>query len=317
MRHLSGEALRMRYRSALVALAGFLSAGPAVAAPAPNEAFSCERDAGAGDVVAVTTTLAGVPAVVRIPKAVTKPPIVLWHGFGPPASEGALMAALPLDDVPAVKVYLGLPLFGARAPSAGEESVGQRQARDYALRLFEPAVLGAANELAAVTKALEQKHCLRPNDKVALFGFSAGGAAVLSALAERQVLLRAAVTVNAPTGLRDSIAALERAAKRPYAWTPPSLRLADRADAARHAAEISRGNPPPALLLFHGADDTVITAQGAVALEAVLRPIYERAGNGGRLKLVIAPGVSHDWSEPRTLEGLRAAVAEWFNGPGR
>jgi hypothetical protein len=41
---------------------------------------------------------------------VTKPPIVLWHGLGPPASEGDLMSALPLDDVAAVKVYLGLPL---------------------------------------------------------------------------------------------------------------------------------------------------------------------------------------------------------------
>jgi alpha-beta hydrolase superfamily lysophospholipase len=171
--------------------------------------------------------------------------------------------------------------------------------------------------LVAVTKALEQKHCLSPNDKVALFGFSAGGAAVLSALAGRQVPLRAAVTVNAPTGLRDSIAALERATTRPYAWTPASLQLADRSDAVRRVSDISRGNPPPALLLFHGADDAVITAQGAVALEPVLRPIYERAGNGSRLKLVIAPGVPHDWSEPRTVGALRVAVAEWFNGAGR
>ncbi len=44
-------------------------------------------------------------------------PIVLWHGFGPPASEQALMEALPLDEVPAVKVYLGLPMFGSRAPA--------------------------------------------------------------------------------------------------------------------------------------------------------------------------------------------------------
>jgi hypothetical protein len=109
MRHRAGEALRVRYRSAWVALVGVLSAGLAVAAPAADEAFSCERDARASEVVAVTTTLAGVPVIVRFPNSVTKPPIILWHGFGPPASEGALMAALPLDDVPAVKVYLGLP----------------------------------------------------------------------------------------------------------------------------------------------------------------------------------------------------------------
>ena len=64
----------------------------------------------------VSTVLAGVPAILRIPAQAQKPPIVLWHGFGPPASEQALMQALPLDEVPAVKVYLGLPLFGKRAP---------------------------------------------------------------------------------------------------------------------------------------------------------------------------------------------------------
>jgi hypothetical protein len=69
----------------------------------------------ADDVMTVQTTLAGVPAILRIPKVVRKRPIVLWHGLGPPASESELMKALPLDDVPSVKVYLGLPLFGARA----------------------------------------------------------------------------------------------------------------------------------------------------------------------------------------------------------
>jgi hypothetical protein len=28
--------------------------------------------------------LAGVPAIVRMPSSVTKPPVILWHGFGPP-----------------------------------------------------------------------------------------------------------------------------------------------------------------------------------------------------------------------------------------
>jgi hypothetical protein len=78
----------------------------------------CARGAAAKGVVHVRATLAGVPAIVRVPPSITKPPVILWHGFGPPASESALMEALPLDEVPAVKVYLGLPLFGARTPSA-------------------------------------------------------------------------------------------------------------------------------------------------------------------------------------------------------
>ncbi|MDB6009653.1 MAG: peptidase, partial [Gammaproteobacteria bacterium] len=76
-----------------------------------------------GDVVTVQTTLAGVPAILRVPNMITKAPIVLWHGFGAPASESELMKALPLDDVAAVKVYLGLPLFGSRAPSSGSDTL--------------------------------------------------------------------------------------------------------------------------------------------------------------------------------------------------
>ena len=288
-----------------------LSCGSAVA----GEPFSCAREKSSDPVIATRTTIAGVPALVRVPKSVTKPPIILWHGFGPPASEDALMSALPLDEVPAVKVFLGLPLFGARAPSGNEESVGQRQSRDYASLLFEPAVIGAAKELPAVVTALRNNGCLRPNEKVALFGFSAGGAAVLMALSERAIPVRSAVTVNAPTGLRASIDALERATKRPYAWTEASRQLAERSDAVVHAREIAAGNPPPALLLFHGAEDTVITPKGATMLGAALLPFYERAQATERLKVLIAPNVSHDWSEPSSLQVLRASVADWFNRP--
>jgi hypothetical protein len=85
-----------------------------------DEPFNCNTPVGTDNAVAVVSAqLAGVPAVLRIPKVITRPPIVLWHGFGPPASQQALMDALPLDELPAVKVYLGVPLFGARAPAGG------------------------------------------------------------------------------------------------------------------------------------------------------------------------------------------------------
>src|ERR1700736_2181017 len=97
--------------------------------PLFGTAHAGEPSAGraANDVMTVQTTLAGVPAILRIPKVVGKRPIVLWHGLGPPASESELMTALPLDDVPSVKIYLGLPLLGARAPTNEAESLAHRQ----------------------------------------------------------------------------------------------------------------------------------------------------------------------------------------------
>src|SRR5262249_47405158 len=106
------------------------------------------------EVLIVETRLAGVPAVLRLPPKISKPPILLWHGFGPPQSEGALMEALPLDDVPALKVYLGLPQFGAREAANGREDMVRRQKEDLGRLVFEPVVVGAAQELPSVVTAL-------------------------------------------------------------------------------------------------------------------------------------------------------------------
>ena len=267
----------------------------------------------AGDSVTLQTTLAGVPALLRVPKVITKPPIVLWHGFGAPASESELMKALPLDDVAAVKVYLGLPLFGLRAPSGSSATLAQRQASDYASLIFEPVVMDAAKELPPVLAALRDRRCLAANQKIGLFGFSAGGAAVLYALAERDVPVQAAVTLNAPTGLNEAIEAVERATKHPYAWTPATRQLAQRSDSIARASEIAAGDPPPALLIFHGAADEVVPPQPTLALRDALQPFYDKTGNGERLRVVIAPDVSHDWTEPKALQQVRVVVANWFN----
>jgi predicted esterase len=281
---------------------------------AHGEDFSCAASGkAADDVVTVRTTLAGVPALLRVPKVITKPPVVLWHGLGLPAGESELMKALPLDDVPSLKVYLGLPLSGARAPSEDAESLARRQLEDYASRLFEPVVVGAAKELPAVVKTLREKKCLGPNDAIGLFGFSAGGTAVLMALTEPGVPVRVAITVNAPMGLRAAIDAVERATKRQYVWTDSARQLAERSDSIGHAGEIASGDPPRALLLFHGADDTIVAPSGAMTLREALQPYYRRSGNDQRLKLVIAPGVSHNWTEPQPLQELRTSVADWFN----
>jgi dienelactone hydrolase len=225
------------------------------------------------------------------------------------------MDALPLDDVPAVKVYLGLPLFGARLPAGGAAELGRRQSTDFASLLFEPSVLGAAQELPAVLKALEARGCLKAGDRIGLFGFSAGGAAVLYALAERAVLVSAAVTVNASTGLKASVSALERATKQPYAWTAVARDVATRSNAIGRAKEIATGAPPPALLIVHGMNDATLTPQVAIALHDALAPYYAKASAESRLRLDLVPGMTHAWADADETVILRKSIAEWFNRP--
>lgn len=297
-------------------LCGVLFAAAPVSADARTasaDRLSCSNSASRREApTTVTAMLAGVPALLRIPGSIEKPPIILWHGFGPPASEQALMEALPLDEVPAVKVYLGLPLFGARAPAGGMQEIARRQGEDVASLVFEPAVMGAATELSAVVDALRTHECIGPHDAIGLFGFSAGGAALLIALAQRAVPIDAAVTLNASTGLSASIQAYERATKSSYSWTPATRKLASRSDAAARAADIARGDPPPALLIMHGADDSMLPQELAVTLHAALLPLYEKTHDENRARLEILPAASHGWTDGATVATVRALAADWF-----
>jgi pimeloyl-ACP methyl ester carboxylesterase len=277
------------------------------------ESFCLASDGSRKEVRIVETRLASVPALLRFPPSISKPPILLWHGFGPPASEHALMEALPLDEVPALKVYLGLPQFGARERPGGREDMIRRQTEDLGRLVFEPIVVGAAQELASVITALQQLSCLRARDKIGLFGFSAGGAAALIALAEAKAPVASVVIVNASTGLTASVEAYERATKQQYQWSDRTRALARRTDAVERAADIARDHP--ALLIVQGKDDAMLTAKNAVALRDALSPYYRNSRDEQRLRLALVDGLSHGWVDSDHSGELRRAIADWFNAP--
>ncbi|HEY7639793.1 MAG TPA: prolyl oligopeptidase family serine peptidase [Steroidobacteraceae bacterium] len=283
----------------------------AAAADDSNIQSLCLRREARAEATIVETQLASVPALLRIPAKVSRAPILLWHGFGPPGSERALMDALPLDEVPAIKVYLGLPQFGARAGPGGREDLVRRQAEDLGRLVFEPIVVGAAQELPKVIAALQDMQCIHAQDRVGLFGFSAGGAAALIALAEGKAPIGTAVVVNASTGLTASVQAYERATRKQYGWSDYTRELARRTDAVERAADIARNRP--ALLILHGTDDVTLTSQTAVALRDALMPYYRASGSEARLRLTLVEGMGHGWADSAHAGDLRRSIAEWFN----
>lgn len=279
-----------------------------------DETVTCEAiEKTDAKVTIVRTTLAGVPAILRVPRTVTRPPIVLWHGYGPPASERAMMEALPLDDVPSIKVYLGLPLFGDRAPAGGLNELARLQGQDFGLLVFKPTVVGAGDELPRVVDALKRRACMEPEAKIGLVGFSAGGAAALYVMSQRKVSVGTVALINASTGLSASIEAVEHATGRPYAWSPESHRLAETTDATRHAADIVQGRVPPAVLLLQGSDDLVIAPKSASALYDSLLPYYLRTQSEQRIRLEQLAGISHNWvADKQALDFVRGSISDWF-----
>lgn len=302
----------MRPQHVLAALACFFTCGAALAAAQPDSdiASLCHRQ-NAGEATIVETRLASVPALLRVPPRIAQPPILLWHGFGPPASERALMEALPLDDVPAIKIYLGLPQFGAREGPDGRADMLRHQAEDLGRLVFEPVVMGAARELPSVIAALQELQCVRAQDKVRVFGFSAGGAAALFALAERKAPIGAAVIVNASTGLSASVQAYEHATSKQYTWTDYTRELARRTDAVQRAGDIAHDQP--ALLILHGTADSMLPAQNVIALRDALAPYYRAGDNEQRLRLTLVDDLSHGWADSAHVGDLRRAIADWFN----
>jgi predicted esterase len=274
------------------------------------ESLCLDRDGSRKEIVTLETRLAQVPALLRAPPKVTQPPILLWHGFGPPASERALMEALPLDDVPAVKIYLGLPQFGARQAPGGREDMVRRQTEDLGRLVFEPVVVGAAQELPDVITALEQQSCLRSGEKVGLFGFSAGGAAVLFALAEGKVPVAAAVVINASTGLSASVEAYERATRQQYKWSDYARDLARRTDAVQRAVDIARNHP--ALLIVQGSDDAMLGSKNAAALRDALTPFYKSPHDESRLRLSFVDGLAHGLVDSPHAAEVRTSIANWY-----
>lgn len=268
----------------------------------------------------VETPLADVPAVLVPPEGDEPAPVVVcWHGFGAPADARSLCRELPLEGLHAWRVYLDLPFFGLRLPELGPRELARRQAEDYLGELLWPVVSRAAGELPRVMSALEERlGGLRSGD-TGLVGFSAGGTAVLHALAEGAVPVRAAAVVGAPPDARSAVAALERVTGLGYEWTEEARRVADRLDVASRAGRIAALDPPPSLLVVHGAEDEVVRPDEARALrEALLEGYAGRGRDTGKVEGIVVPGLGHGVAErDAEPEGDRSGemdgrVAAWL-----
>lgn len=262
---------------------------------------------------------AGVP-YLALPPAEDRdraPLVVAWHMMDPPRSEAAMAAALPLKGVPAWRVYLGLPMFGARAPSGGPEEVMRLGAEDFVLNLFEPVVEQAAAEAPAAVAAL-RKQLPTDDGPVGLVGGSAGGAVALLVLAQGELPVAAAALVNPVVHVAPVVAAGERTYGVTYTWSDESRAIADRLDFVDRAADFGKREPQPPVLLVSGAKDDPEMRQAVEGLRDALVGHYAEPS---RVGFVSVPGLAHALAEepgmepaPQTPEAKQVdeAVADWF-----
>jgi hypothetical protein len=133
----------------------------------------------------ITGVGGGVPYVALPPETAPEgaPLVVAWHLHDPPRSETAMAAALPLDGLPAWRVYLGLPLSGSRLPEGGLEAFFQLGYQDAVLKVFDPTCRQAVEELPSALAALRQALPVA-DGPLGLVGGSIGALVAQSVLAE-------------------------------------------------------------------------------------------------------------------------------------
>ncbi|MBB3062482.1 alpha/beta hydrolase family protein [Microbulbifer rhizosphaerae] len=235
------------------------------------------------------------PVVVAKPTTIDKdtPLIIMYHGFGPPASPEELMEAIP--PLPgSVTVYPTLPLTKNRMPMGGIDELRRRQSADYIGQLLFPSISEAARELPKIVDALKTQLGLSKDKGVALFGFSAGGAATLLGLIESDVPVRAAVAVNAPLNIRQAVDNWEKLFARKFNWSAPAKEAAQRYDVAAKAETVAQRNPATAILLLQGDKDEYYSPEPVKLAVSKLRQAYH--GYENEIQMQILKNTTHHFA---------------------
>jgi pimeloyl-ACP methyl ester carboxylesterase len=263
---------------------------------------------------AITGTAAGVPFLALPPAGdrATAPVVVAWHLMDPPRTEAAFAAALPLAGLDAWRIYLGLPLHGARFPEGGVDELMRLGFEDAVQNLYGPVSAQAAEEFAAAFAELCARLGLR-DGPIGVLGGSLGSAVAQLVIADGGVEVAAAALVSPVAQLSAVVEAVGRQFGVSYPWSEPSLATSRRLDFVARADEPATW---PATLLVVGEEDD---EQGFREPAARLRD--KLAQRSVTTELAVVPGMGHALAEepgvepqpqlPAAAEVDRLAVA-WF-----
>ncbi|GAA5111191.1 alpha/beta hydrolase family protein [Pseudonocardia adelaidensis] len=264
---------------------------------------------------AITGTAAGVPFRAVPPQGdpADAPVVAAWHLMDAPRTEAAFAAALPLAGLDAWRIYLGLPMHGARLPEDGVDGLMRLGYEDAVRNLYGPISAQAAEEFAPAYAELRSRLGFR-DGPIGLLGGSLGSAVAQLVLAEGGFDVAAAVLVSPMSQLSPVVEAMGRRFGVTYPWAEPSLEIARRLDFVARADELT--GCPATLLVVGEEDDEPGFRAPARRLRDALAQRSVEAG------LVIVPGMGHVLAEepgtepapqlPEAAEVDRLAV-DWFS----
>jgi dienelactone hydrolase len=253
----------------------------------------------------ITGTAAGVPFTALPPAGGGPAPlIVTWHMLDAPRSDAAFAAALPMNDLPAWRVHLGMPMCGARMVDGSMDAGLELMRKDVLMSFLYPFVQQASEEFPA---ALASVRAQLPVDDgpIGVLGGSLGGAVALRILAETEIPVFAGAVVNAAIRLRSVVSLFPG----DYPYDAESEKAVDSLDFVAKASVIA-GRAP--LLVVSGELDHPGLRADALDLVDAL---------GERSELLSIPGLAHPLADEPGIEPapqlplareVDAGLTRWF-----
>jgi alpha-beta hydrolase superfamily lysophospholipase len=253
----------------------------------------------------ITGTAADVPFTALPPAGGgTAPLIVTWHMLDAPRSPDAFAAALPMNDLPAWRVHLAMPMCGARMVDGKTDAIVELFRKDPLMSFLHPFVRQASEEFPA---ALESIRAQLPvgDGPIGVLGGSLGGAVALRILADTDVPIFAGAIVNGAVRIRSVVDLFPG----DYPYDADTEKIVDSMDAVVEADRIARHAP---LLVVSGELDHPGLRTDALDLVAAL---------GDRGELLSIPGLAHPLAEEPGIEpapqlpqarAVDAGLTRWF-----
>jgi hypothetical protein len=253
----------------------------------------------------ITGTAAGVPFTALPPADDGAAPlIVTWHMLDAPRSNAAFAAALPMNDLPAWRVHLGMPLCGARMVDGSMDAALELVRKDVLMSYLYPFVRQAAEEFPAALASIRTQ--LPVDDgPIGVLGGSLGGAVALRILADTEIPVFAGAVVNAAIHMRSVVDLFPG----DYPYDAESEKAVDSLDFVAKAGVIA-GRAP--LLVVSGELDYPALRADASRLANAL---------GERSELLPIPGLAHPLADEPGIEPapqlplareVDAGLTTWF-----
>ncbi|MBB5956998.1 pimeloyl-ACP methyl ester carboxylesterase [Saccharothrix tamanrassetensis] len=253
----------------------------------------------------ITGTAAGVPFTALPPAGEGPAPLVVsWHMLDAPRSDAAFAAALPMNDLPAWRVHLGMPMCGARMVDGSTDAVLELVRKDPLMSFLYPFVRQATEEFPAALAAIRAQ--LPVDDgPIGVLGGSLGGAVALRILADTETPVFAGAVVNAAIRMRSVVDLFPG----DYPYDTESEKAVDSLDFVTEAGTIA--GRAPLLVVSGELDHPALRADAFDLVEAL----------GERSELLSIPGLAHPLAEEPGIEPapqlplareVDAGLTAWF-----